>query len=173
MEFKINQFKYLLFLIVDWVCDYKDIPISEFNYHKGNDLNKTKINNLLFFVVSANKNLVGIFDNIYVHPFGVRETDINDRMEDLETIEFHEELLHIKDLEKFFVQEYYPEIETGIKSLRSLNDEMIDYSWYELCDLISNHFSYTIISKLKEEGKSDGRIFPLLIKEEETYFKLY
>jgi hypothetical protein len=97
---KIEAFEYLLFELVNWFMNKKNISNYE-DFNKNNDLNKLKVIKLHFFVTainSNNNNLLEVFNKFCAMPYGHVESDIYNSLGKLNFFTVDVKKLIINDL---------------------------------------------------------------------------
>lgn len=163
---KIKTFEYLIMLYVDW--------FKELNPYKNIDLNKIKVMRLLFFTSAINSDennegLLGIFDNFHAYPYGTIEEDIYNNLDKLEYCKFKNNSIELFDVN---IDTYNKVLcDEAVKSLRLINNNLINESFTSLNDLNQEWYSWRSTYKLARKMNKNTMKIPIpIIRREQKYF---
>lgn len=178
---KILSFEYLLYHLVAWFCDIKNLDsLQLFNEH--NDLSKLKVLKLHFFVCSANTDLLTEFDEFHALPYGHVESDIYNNLSNLERFNVDDDSMSViaeystlMELENSFdnlPDETKTMIKVGIDRLKKENQHIVEYTAFNLVELSHTWLSWnSTIRKAREIGSEARKIPSELIEEERKTYR--
>lgn len=176
IEEKIRAFELFCYSLIEWGSHLYKIPILEFESSNHNDLGIHKIMSLLYFAFGKSPELLDIFDNIHANVYTIKEKDVYENLNKSKNITF--KLRYIRVLNETGLTEYLSAdqrdlIHQSVRRLRDTNFGLIDYSLYELGDVIKRHYAFGGVSHFFFEGKSYGfKLQPRIIREEIKYYGL-
>ena len=179
---KIEAFEYLLFELVNWFMNKKNISNYE-DFNKNNDLNKLKVIKLHFFVTainSNNNNLLEVFNKFCAMPYGHVESDIYNSLGKLNFFTVDVKKLIINDLNTIDsncfknVEEIIKnQIKESIEKLKITNPNIINYNALDLVELSHTWFSWkSMISFARSNNRNSELIPSNIIKDEIKNFEL-
>lgn len=173
---KISAFEYLLFKLVEW---HKELTGND-----ENDISVLKALKLLFFVsaVGTTKDskstlMDDLFQNFVAMPYGHVESEIYDYIKNgsLSNITINNSTTIIKS--SFDINDVDKEIRSRIDDalymLRSINNDLIKYSSFDLVDLSHSWYSWQLnYREARIKGNKSQKIEVLDIMSEEKIYQL-
>lgn len=168
---KIELFEEFLLLMVDWFCESHNIKREQFNSHDRNDLSKLKVIKLHFFAVSTSIAAIEKFDSFHAMPYGHVESDIYSRISYLTYFEVNSRNLQIKDIETLSDIDPSPLTKGMVQGVKLQNENLINYSAFELVELSHKWFSWRKTYNEATSGKTySKKINSEIIKNEYKYY---
>lgn len=160
------------------IRDYTSISFNEFKelFNKY-EVNLLKMRNLLFLACASNSNFK-IFNNFFVVPYGIMEQDVIDDLENMRNYERinnstfimpHDAWQGYEDLD----EDVKYEIRESVKSLRNKNEELMDYSAYEVTETVNKCVCYRIcMNNGKRKGVYKSKLDPYLVTITEKNYEI-
>lgn len=174
---KILAFEYVLYKLVEW---HKEVTGLEHN-----DISILKALKLLFFISAVEYDketkatlLDIVFNKFVAMPYGHVETEIYDIVKNGEltnvTIDTNETIIHDNfDPIQQVTDDIRSIIDKAIQVLKSLNNNLIEYTSFQLVDLSHSWYSWKYyFSKAQSSGVSSISIPSSVIKSEDKFYEL-
>lgn len=179
---KLLAFEYVLFKLTKWFMLQRNIE-NYTDFNNANDLNKLKVIKLHFFVAAVNSNrnnLLDTFNKFYAMPYGHVESDIYNALNSLQNFKIDTKKLTINDTnglsELCFAtlnSQIKIEIDQSIETLKSINNQIINYNALDLVDLSHKWFSWTSMINYARQNNRNSELIPSsLIQQENKIFEL-
>lgn len=180
---KLEAFEFMLFKLIDWFKEKNHLS-NNHAFNANNDLSKLKVIKLNFFVAAAGaeeQNLLETFNNFHAMPLGHVESDIYNNLTERTRYEISSSRLMIKEAYIDNLESSFPllttdiknKIDSAIQSLKTINEDFISYTAFQLVDLSHKWYSWRLMMDIaKSENKLSRKIPAEIIKQENKFFTL-